>query len=565
MIAALGHDLETVAGTPATCTEDGIPDCYKCTRCNKLFSDANGKNEITEGVGTIPALGHNFTDWVVAVLPTDTEKGLEKRRCIRCGIVEERDIDALGHDMTFVPAKDATCTEDGNVAYYECANCGKAFADEEGANEIENVVIAALGHDLPAEPTEAVAATCVADGYNKYVCARCNLTVIETIPQNNEHPADAIVAYGANIPATCAAPGQEAGTMCSLCGTILTKPKAVAKLAHTPEDDVRDAKAATCTEVGFTGDLYCAVCGQIITAGTAIEAKGHHLGELVEVKAATCTEYGEKRRTCVDCDYYESTETPVLGHQIVNDKAVAATCDAAGKTAGSHCARCGEVIVAQADISAKGHAYKYQVVEPTCTTVGYTVYTCVNGCGDTYRDNYTAKLDHVVGTPATCTDPAVCANCGRSFGTVIDHDYEVVSNTDSTCTVAGVRTYRCTMCGDTYTETKELLDHRLTTADSYGVEPTCTERGYSAMKCEMCGEYIIEYDDAPLGHDYQNGVCTRCGEKDPNFVPDGGTATSEKCPKCGMNHNGRTGLWKQDGLFCKIIGFFRNLFKGFGR
>ena len=565
VIAALGHDLETVAGTPATCTEDGIPDCYKCTRCNKLFSDANGKNEITEGVGTIPALGHNFTDWVVAVLPTDTEKGLEKRRCIRCGIVEERDIDALGHDMTFVPAKDATCTEDGNVAYYECANCGKAFADEEGANEIENVVIAALGHDLPAEPTEAVAATCVADGYNKYVCARCNLTVIETIPQNNEHPADAIVAYGANIPATCAAPGQEAGTMCSLCGTILTKPKAVAKLAHTPEDDVRDAKAATCTEVGFTGDLYCAVCGQIITAGTAIEAKGHHLGELVEVKAATCTEYGEKRRTCVDCDYYESTETPVLGHQIVNDKAVAATCDAAGKTAGSHCARCGEVIVAQADISAKGHAYKYQVVEPTCTTVGYTVYTCVNGCGDTYRDNYTAKLDHVVGTPATCTDPAVCANCGRSFGTVIDHDYEVVSNTDSTCTVAGVRTYRCTMCGDTYTETKELLDHRLTTADSYGVEPTCTERGYSAMKCEMCGEYIIEYDDAPLGHDYQNGVCTRCGEKDPNFVPDGGTATSEKCPKCGMNHNGRTGLWKQDGLFCKIIGFFRNLFKGFGR
>lgn len=564
VIAALGHALETVAGTPATCTEEGIPDCYKCTRCQKLFSDANGKTEITDGVGTIPALGHNFTDWVVAVLPTDTEPGVEKRRCIRCGHVEEREIEALGHDMTFVPAKDATCTEDGNVAHYVCASCGKTFADEEGANEIANVVIAALGHDLPAEPTETVAATCSADGYNKYVCARCELTVIETIPQNGEHPADKIIPYGENRAATCAAPGQEAGTMCSLCGTVLTRPKAIAKLAHTPEDAVRDAAAATCIATGYTGDLYCAVCNQVITPGTVIEKTTHQFGEWVTVEA-TCTEYGSRTRICAICGEADIVELPVLGHQIVNDKAVAATCDTAGKTAGSHCARCGVVLVAQSDISAKGHAYKYTVVEPTCTTVGYTVYTCVNGCGDTYRDNYTPKLDHVVGTPATCTDPAVCANCGRSFGDVIDHDYVLSSSTPSTCTVEGVRTYTCTMCGDTYTETSGLLEHRLTTADSYGVEPTCTERGYSAMKCEMCGQYIIEYDDAPLGHDYQNGTCTRCGEKDPNYVPDSGTVTSEKCPKCGMNHNGRTGLWKQDGLFCKIIGFFRSLFRGFGR
>ena len=39
--------------------------------------------------------------------------------------VPGKEIEALGHDMTFVPAKEATCTEDGNVAYYECANCGK--------------------------------------------------------------------------------------------------------------------------------------------------------------------------------------------------------------------------------------------------------------------------------------------------------------------------------------------------------------------------------------------------------------------------------------------------------
>lgn len=565
VIAALGHDLTTVAGTPATCTEEGIPDCYKCTRCNKLFSDANGKNEITDGVGTIPALGHNFTDWVIAVLPTDTEKGIEKRRCIRCGIVEDREIEALGHDMTFVPAKDATCTEDGNVAHYVCASCGKTFADEAGANEIENVVIAALGHDLPAEPVETVAATCVADGYNKYVCARCNLTVIETIPLNGEHPADAIVAYGTNVPATCAAPGQEAGTMCSLCGEVLTQPRLLQKLPHTAEAAPRDVVAATCTVNGFSGDTYCSVCGQKIAAGTVIEATGHHFGALEEVSAATCTNVGIKQRKCADCDVVITTETPVLGHQVVIDKAVPATCTEAGLTEGYHCARCDAYAKAQEEIPALGHNYIETVVEPTCTKQGYTEYKCAN-CGDTYRDNYTDKVAHVVGTPATCTSAAVCANCGRTFGAEIAHDYVCVSNTDSTCTVAGVRTYKCTMCGDTYTETKELIDHRLTTEGSYGVEPTCTERGYSAMKCEMCGQYIIEYDDAPLGHDYQNGVCTRCGEADPNYVPGATPSTgSEKCEKCGLNHNGRTGLWKQDGILCKIIAFFRNIFKVFSR
>ncbi len=560
----LGHTMETIPGEAPTCTEDGIPDCYKCTRCEKLFLDEAGKNEISGEVGIIPRLGHNFTDWVTAVLPTDTEPGVEKRRCIRCGTVEERDIDPNGHDMTFVDAVAATCTAAGNNAYYLCANCGGYFADENGETALDfdtEVYIAALGHNVGDEPVETVPATCAAEGYNVYECSRCHNTVIETLPKISEHGAT--IPYGENIAATCAAPGQLAGTMCSLCGEVLTRPVAIPKLNHIPEQTRRDVTSASCTAAGYTGDLYCSVCGLKIESGTVEEATGHHLGQLLQVSAATCTDYGVKVRKCADCDYEETVETPVLGHQVVNDKAVAATCIADGLTAGKHCSRCGAVIEAQETIPAKGHSYTTRVVAPTCTTVGYTQYTCANGCGSTYRDNYTEKVDHVVGTPATCTDPAKCANCGRSFGTTIDHNYELISNTDSTCTVHGVRTYKCSMCGDTYTETKDLIDHRLTVDGSYGVEPTCTERGYSAMKCEMCGEYIITYDDAPLGHDYVDGVCTRCGEADPNYVPGTAPTSSDKCEKCGLNHNGRTGLWKQDGLFCRIIGFFRNLFKMF--
>ena len=48
--------------------------------------------------------------------------------------------------------------------------------------------------------------------------------------------------------------------------------------------------------------------------------------------------------------------------------------------------------------------------------------------------------------------------------------------------------------------------------------PTCAERGYTTHTCECGDSYKNTYVDA-LGHDYKDGVCTRCGEKDPNAVP----------------------------------------------
>ena len=48
----------------------------------------------------------------------------------------ENDEDAHTHDMTKVQAVAATCTEDGNEAYYKCSECGKYFSDEAGNTEI---------------------------------------------------------------------------------------------------------------------------------------------------------------------------------------------------------------------------------------------------------------------------------------------------------------------------------------------------------------------------------------------------------------------------------------------
>lgn len=47
------------------------------------------------------------------------------------------------------------------------------------------------------------------------------------------------------------------------------------------------------------------------------------------------------------------------------------------------------------------------------------------------------------------------------------------------------------------------------------VAPTCTESGYTVSKCSRCGEEGERTDIAPLGHEYKNGVCTRCGAPEP--------------------------------------------------
>lgn len=100
-------------------------------------------------------------------------------------------------------------------------------------------------------------------------------------------------------------------------------------------------------------------------------------------KQPTCTEDGEKTFTC-DCgDTY--TETILAkGHTEVIDKAVPATCTTDGKTEGSHCSVCGEVIKAQTVIKATGHNFGSwnTTKSATCTENGTQTRKCA-ACGKT--------------------------------------------------------------------------------------------------------------------------------------------------------------------------------------
>ena len=57
------------------------------------------------------------------------------------------------HNLTFVSANDATCTKNGNKAYYTCDGCDMWFEDANGSIEITDktaVIIPATGH-APSE------------------------------------------------------------------------------------------------------------------------------------------------------------------------------------------------------------------------------------------------------------------------------------------------------------------------------------------------------------------------------------------------------------------------------
>jgi len=92
-------------------------------------------------------------------------------------VVCDVDTSALIHRMeTKVEAKSATCTEDGNLAYYHCTHCNKYFADELGEQDITDTYIQPkLGHDMKHYAAVAQS-TCYQKSHAEYYhCERCNL------------------------------------------------------------------------------------------------------------------------------------------------------------------------------------------------------------------------------------------------------------------------------------------------------------------------------------------------------------------------------------------------------
>ena len=119
------------------------------------------------------------------------------------------------------------------------------------------------------------------------------------------------------------------------------------------------------------------------TGGLA-EVVCEHEHAYPEHKDATCTEAGYDKMICDDCGAVISeTVLPALGHDLIIDAEIPATCTEEGLSEGQHCSRC-TYQTARFYLPALGHDWDEGKItaEPTATKGGEKTYTCAR-CGAT--------------------------------------------------------------------------------------------------------------------------------------------------------------------------------------
>ena len=115
------HDISPVAANDPTCTEPGNIAYYKCSGCNKYFSDADGTEEIEDKSSvTIKALGHDWSDWTKDQATYDDKNATKthSRVCNRegCGVKETE-------NCTF----ELKPNSDPDKELYVCKFCGGQY------------------------------------------------------------------------------------------------------------------------------------------------------------------------------------------------------------------------------------------------------------------------------------------------------------------------------------------------------------------------------------------------------------------------------------------------------
>ncbi len=112
---------------------------------------------------------------------------------------------------------------------------------------------------------------------------------------------------------------------------------------------------------------------------SAVATNNYNVRILVD---SSCEEAGMRLYTCTICGNSYTEEIPATGHTVVTDEAVAASCETAGLTEGSHCSVCGEILTAQTVIPATGHTVvKDAAVTASCEMTGLTEGSHCSVCG----------------------------------------------------------------------------------------------------------------------------------------------------------------------------------------
>lgn len=572
--SAHSHLIKTGAQA-ATCVSAGNSDYWSCIGCKKVYSDENGTTETTVEAMTA-------------------------------------EINPANHShLTKTEAKAATCVEAGNTAYWTCDGCGKIYSDEEATAETTlAATVIAIDADAHGEVIshEAKEASCVEAGNSAYYsCSLCEkkysdeaceheVTDVE-IPVSDTHTGT-IESHDA-VEATCETPGNIAYWTCTVCHKYYSDAACTDEIGDitipvlTVHNSAiyHDSVAATCSDEGNIEYWYCPVCEKYFSTDptvsratettlegtvTAIDSENHVHLTATGAKAATCIATGNIAYwTCDDChtvfsDAAGKQPTTLEGtveainpnaHGTTTEHAAKeATCKEAGNIAHYTCNLC-EKNFAEATcenevtdavipvLTTHEHLTKTERIEATCAAVGNIEYWTCDVCDKLFTSNpgtpatlitsgqtviainpdAHGATEHHEAEPANCKDAGIieywtCTLCHKNYsdaecknevdsivdpvnnnhGTVAAGTLEKTERVEAKCNAEGnIEYYTCTVCGKLFEDeacTNQVTDVVLPTT-AHHLEKTeevpfqCTEDGTEAYwTCADCGTMFSDED-----------------------------------------------------------------------
>ena len=462
---------------------------------------------------------------------TCTTEGYTLKVCTECGYQEKTDIvDPTGHVNTETITNEATCSASGSEIV-RCKDCGAIVSVN---------TIPALEHDY--QTTQVVNATCGEAGYTVKTCSKCHDTIREEgAPATGEHK----YVVSSEVAATCTETGMKI-EVCEKCGK--EHMEIIDKVDHVfTTTDV----AATCLERAHKVDT-CDNCGYTVSYDFTGELAPHAY-ETISESNATCVSAGVLIEECTVCGDRHQEVTPATGVHTYGDSPT-------------------------------------ETVAVTCTTDGYTAYTCVY-CGYVHKVNVVEATGHAMVTlsevAATCTTTGErleeCSVCGEQIITVLpklsetgEHTFgEEVVVKQANCYETGLVTKTCETCGYVEETVLGLTPHSYTIADAaaagdealnallaqievekpelyakyqanggkdyyYSVAAvTCTEMGNIIKKCDYCEQRYQDGSEAALGHVFSVAPVVH----EATCYNEGYTVY--ECERCGYEAGERTAIQPQ--------------------
>ena len=446
---------------------------------------------------------HNYNAVVTA--PDCENGGFTTNSCICGNSYVTDETDALGHTTVVDEAVEATCTETGLTEGSHCSVCEEVLVAQE--------VVEATGHNTVVD--KAVEATCTTAGKTEGShCSVCNEVFVAQ---------QTIDATGHNY---------EYG-ICSGCKKAFPALQEIkfefgenGSAAHVDGNDLGTSKSYTVD--GYTLNLT----GMSKVYGSAYDAMGN-----------SCIKLGTSSVTAKF-----SFAVPADVNQVI--------IYVAGYKANKASVLVNGTTYAISSTSNNG-VYTEVIID---TSVTKTISFATNSTPDERAMINTIvfvtgeECAHTPDAEATCTTAQRCTICGATVTAALGHKYD--NNCDTTCNECedvreithaynavvtapdclndGYTTYTCSVCGNSYVaDETDALGH--TEVIDAAVAPSCEDTGLTEGKhCSVCEAVLTAQETvAALGHSYENGECTTCGQVEGhvhNYTP---VVTDPTCTEKG--------------------------------